>query len=106
MQKYYEEQNVESCFNSILDLKQQSKTGIETSEVLEKFKPVLLELLEAKIPVKTIVKHFHTHDVKIPQNILSKFISSIRPKKKVKRIKKTHHATTQTNANNLIEKQS
>lgn len=103
MQKYYEEQNVESCFNSILDLKQHAKTGIGTSEVLEKFKPALLELLEAKIPVKTIVKHFHTHDVKIPQNILSKFIATIRPKKKVKRVKK---ATIQINANNVIEKQS
>lgn len=103
MNKYYDEQNVESCFNSILDLKMQVKTGIDANEVLEKFKPALLDLLEAKVPVKMIVKHFHTHDVKIPQNILTRFISSIRPKKKVKRIKKLPHAITQSTIDDKVE---
>ncbi|GAB4453179.1 MAG: hypothetical protein Fur0028_08660 [Bacteroidales bacterium] len=82
MQKYYEEQNVESCFNSILDLKQQSKTVMAHNLF---------------ITTKQIAKHFHTHDVKIPQNILSRFISSIRPKKKVKRIKKSTQRENQSN---------
>lgn len=104
MQKYYDEKNVDSCFNSILELKQQAPTGLDTTTILEKFKPALLELLEAKITVKMIADHFHTHDVKIPKNILAKYISALRPKKKIKRVKSTQKATTQEQSNDLMEK--
>lgn len=82
--KYYDEQNVETCFTSILTLKTNVKTGLSTIEVLEKFKPVFLELIESNVPVKMIIEHFHTHEVKIPRNTLSKYISSIRPKKETR----------------------
>lgn len=82
--KYYDEQNVENCFATILQLKDKVKTGLDTTEVLNKFKLVFIELLDAKIPVKMIVAHFHSHEVNIAQNTLAKYIATLRQKKMAK----------------------
>lgn len=111
--KYYNEQNVENCFATILQLKQKAKTGLDTAEVLDKFKPAFIELLEAKIPVKMIIEHFHSHEIHIAQNILTKYIATLRAqtvaklasKRKNKRkqsTKITNHRTT----TDLVKEQS
>lgn len=83
--KYFNEVDVLTCIDTLLELKNQPKDGFNAAEVLDKSKDVILELLEAKIPVKTIVKHFHEHNLNIPANVITKYIASIRPKTKTKR---------------------
>lgn len=87
MIKYYNENDVDACISNLLTLKSQAVIGMDSTAVLEKSKPVLLELIEAKIPVKTIVKHYHDNNVNISAIIIGKYLASIRPKAKTRRKK-------------------
>ncbi len=95
MTKYYSELDVESCLSTIHELKTKVKTGLDANEVLERSKERFLELLEWKIPAYMIVKHFHEHNINIPQNKIKAYITSIRPKSKQKTKRKTSKTLTQ-----------
>ncbi len=83
--KYYEIGTLDECLNSMLELKNKPKPGLDVSEVLERAKPFFLECLKENIPAYMLVEHFHKHNIDIPANKIKSYISSIRPKQKPNR---------------------
>ncbi len=83
--KYFNESEFEVCLSTLSELKTQVKTGLDANEALERSKLLLLDLIDHKIPIKMIVKHFHNHNIKIPYSRISAYIKTIRPKSTAKR---------------------
>lgn len=83
--QYYNEADVTQCLETLLELKKPPVTGLNADDVLEQSKSIFLELFEAKVPVKVIIKHFYSHNINIPQHKISRYLASIRPKAKQKR---------------------
>lgn len=101
VKKYYDVGTLDDCLNSMLELKNKPKPGLDINEVLERAKPFFLECLKDNIPAYMLVEHFHNNNIDIPANKIKSYISSIRPKQKTKRKSTKSIGSTNTTNNNL-----